>query len=581
MILESVKVIIKDAFIKEYGFFPNNASFEHPVDEKWGDYATNASMTAAKQIKQNPLDIAKRVCYRVNNEIASNHKNNNEYTILESLNFAKPGFININIKKEWLLNELRNVLLENKHYGSSEIGKGKLVIVEFSQPNTNKPMHIGHSRNNFLGSSISTILAFLSYDVIRSNYVGDIGIHICKSLLMYMKYGQGKEPDKKPDHFVGDFYKLFESELEKDPKLIEEAQNLLRRWEQKDESLHKIWQKMNSWVYEGWKKTYEEENVQFDIWEYESKCQDIGKEIAEHAVRAGIAEKDATGAITAKLEKYALPDKVLLRSDGTSVYSTKDLQLAKDSFEKYQFYKRLYIVDYRQADYFKQIFKVLEILGFEWANRLVHVSYGVVSLPSGMMSSRKGNVISADQVLERLYAMEKGEMAERGSDTNSETFKDVALAAFRYPLLKVDYKQNITFDFDLVTRFEGDTGPYLQYTHARACSLLKKASTSDLEVLGSFDFDSAKLEEAEERVVKFIYRFPEIVLSSGEDFAPNYICNYLYDLASRFNSFYNKSPIISEKESIKRLQGLLITKAFAQVMRNGLNLLGISSPEKM
>ena len=576
---ENISSALKEVFNHE----SKNIKIEHPSNEAWGDFASSVAMVMAKELNQSPEEIANKISYRVLvNPPFFIHKKT-EYKIFEAVSFAPPGFINITLSKEWLQSVLHEVIVQNSNYGSNKIGNGKTILVEFSQPNPNKAMHIGHARNNFLGTSVSNLLSFMGYKVIRANYVNDWGVHICQSMLMYQKFGEGKEPNKKPDHFVGEFYAMFQKEVEKDKALEEEARELFRKLENKDKEALKLWEKIVNWVYEGWKVTYAEEKVEFDIWQYQHYYADIGKEVAQLAIERGIAEKDETGAIVARLKEYDIPDKVLLRSDGTSIYSTQDLQLAKDSFEKYKLYKRLYVVDYRQSDYFKQIFKILEILGFPWAKDLHHVSYGVVDLPEGHMSSRKGLIVSADSVLDNLIELEQKEVTERkagkeGKSGGEEAVKEVALAAFKYPMLKVESKQNIVFDSSLVTKFEGDTGPYIQYTFARANSVLAKAKFDPKKHQFKLMTD---LHESELKVLRSIYKFPEVVEEAGTNFAPSLVCNYLFDLASRFNSFYTELSVMgAENENTKHFR-LYLCASVTTILRNGLALLGIDAPETM
>jgi len=375
---------------------------------------------------------------------------------------------------------------------------------------------------------------------------------------------------------------MYETEVEKNPALADEAAELLRKWEAGDKETRDLWEKMNNWIYEGWKKTYEDENVHFDIWEYESKNIYSGKEIVQIALDKGLAEKDETGAVIARLERYGIPDKVLLRSDGTSVYSTKDLQLAKDGYEKYKFDQRLYVVDYRQSDYFKQVFKILEILGFDWAKRLHHVSYGTVELPEGKMSSRAGLVVKADDVFDKLVELEKEEIKNSVKDIKDleESAKTVALAAFRYALLKVDPSQDIVFRYDIVSKFEGNTGPYILYTYARARSVLEKAGFDTKNVPQS-QIIKYQHNDKEESILRALYRFPEVVAEASHKYMPSIIANYIYDLAQRFNSFYAEVPIINSESTDQRVFRLLLSHGTAQILKNGAGLLGIDVVEKM
>ena len=416
--------------------------------------------------------------------------------------------------------------------------------------------------------------------------MNDWGTHIVKSMLMYKKHGNNGVPTEKSDHYVGDFYIMYEREVENNPELAKELAEMFRNLESGDPDTLKLWEKIVNWAYEGWKTTYENENVHFDEWMYQHNYKDTGKEIVQIALEKGIAEKDPTGAVIARLEKYGIPDKVLLRSDGTSIYSTQDLQLAKDTFEKYQLDQRLYVVDYRQTDYFKQIFKILEVLGFEFAGRLRHIPYGVVKLPEGQMSSRKGTVINADEVFQKLVDLELDEVGknvEKG-DSALSTAKKVALAAFRYGLLKVDPSQDISFDYQYVTRFDGNTGPYLMYTYARTCSILDKADyTFDPEQFAhaSYLLGSYELDPKEEAVLREIYKFPEEALSAALGYAPNIIANHLFSLAQKFNAMYATVSVLNAESAHVRDLRLIMTKSVGQVLKNGLNLLGINVVERM
>jgi arginyl-tRNA synthetase len=595
MIKENIIGSVKDLYDLEL----KDVHVEHPDNEKWGDYATNVAMEIAGTVKQTPTEIAKNLCYKLQKMDINFERGGKKYQIFEKIETAPQGFINFKLSSIWLHSVLYDISLQSDNYGASDIGGKKKVVVEYSQPNPNKPMHIGHARNNFLGSSVSNILKFAGYEVVQINYLNDWGTHICKSMLMYKKYGEGKEPDKKTDHFVGDFYTMYEQELEKNPQaekeLEKELAEMFRDLERGDPETVKLWKKIVGWAYEGWEKTYRDQNVKFDEWMYQSEYRDLGKEIVKLALEKKIAEKDETGAVIARLQKYDIPDKVLLRSDGTSVYSTQDLQLAKDSFDKFRFDKRLYVVDFRQSDYFKQIFKILDILGFAWAKNLHHVAYGVVKLPEGHMSSRKGLVINADDVYDTLIQLEQEEVKKNFDDKKQaeEIAKKVALAAFRYGMLRVDSMQDITFDYDYVTKFDGNTGPYLQYTYARASSILENARHMIKDDI-PFDpvdasyfsyeakrFAGRKVDSMEEAILRHIYKFSEEVEKSAENFAPHVVCNYLFTLAQRFNTMYANLPVLNAKSDDDRRFRILITNSVRVVLRNGLSLLGIEPVERM
>jgi arginyl-tRNA synthetase len=344
-----------------------------------------------------------------------------------------------------------------------------------------------------------------------------------------------------------------------------------------------LWRKITGWAYEGWKETYENENVSFDVCEYQSNYTKMGKDIIDYAVEKGIAEKDDSGAVIARLEKYGIPDKVLLRSDGTPIYITQDIQLAKDNFEKYNFEKRIYVVDKRQSDYFKQLFKLFELLGFKWADRLYHLAYGWVSLPEGAMSSRAGTVVNADDVFEKIFELEQEEVKNSLKEVTNleETSKKIALAAYRYGMLRIDPKQDIVFDINDVTRFEGNTGPYLMYTYARAMSIVEKSGIEASSLESNIElFENIKMEEKEISLLRFMCTFSETVSLSADTMSPHLIANFLYDFAQKFNSFYSEVPVLNAKEDLRFFR-LVLVYCSAQVIKNGLKLLGINVVEKM
>lgn len=586
--MEDLSLILKENIKKSvksiYDIYIDNVDIEHPDYESFGDFSTNISLVIAKKLKKIPLEIAQDLAQELSGYDISFDSGHGFYPILSSIEAVAPGFINFKLSDFYLKNLLSLVLDKSDSYGSSKEGEGRIILIEFSQPNPNKPMHIGHSRNNFLGSSLSEIFSFCGYNVVKMNYMNDWGTHICKSMLMYKKYGGGKDPDKKPDHFVGDFYRMFEQEHEKNPEdLDKELAIMFKNMESGDEETLDLWKKITGWAYEGWKDTYSNENVTFDDWEYQSKYTKKGKEIVDLAIKKGIAEKDPSGAVIAKFEKYGIPDKVMLRSDGTSIYITQDTQLAKDNHEKYDFEKRIYVVDKRQSDYFKQLFKLLELLGFDWAKKLYHLSYGWVSMPEGAMSSRSGTVIDADSVYSKILFLEKEEIENSLKEVSNieETSRKISLGAYRYGMLKVDPKQDIVFDYSSVTKFEGNTGPYLMYTYARAVSILEKAGVEDNFYESNLErFENVDLEEKERDILREIYKLPEVVMTSADSLTPHIIANFLYSFAQKFNSFYGEVPVLSVKDSTRDFR-LVLVKCSAQVIKNGLKLLGIDVVEKM
>ncbi|MFC1621870.1 arginine--tRNA ligase [Patescibacteria group bacterium] len=552
---------------------------EHPDNKIHGDFSTNVALTLTKKLNQSPMDIAKKLCYELHSFDMEFEFLEDKYPIFESIECSSPGFINFKLSDNWLKNLPYQVSNNPTSYGSSDTGDQKIVLIEYSQPNPNKPLHIGHSRNNFLGSSLANIFEFLNYDVVKANYMNDWGTHICKSMLMYKMHFENQKPDRKPDHFVGMLYVKYTQEEEKDPELKEKVTELFRSLEAGEEETIDLWKKITGWVYEGWKETYANEGAEFDVWFYQSDYKESGKKVVQKAINDGIAEKDETGAVIARLEKLGLPDKVLLRSDGTSVYATQDIDMARDGFEKYKFDKRLYVVDYRQSDYFKQLFEIAKALGYEWADRLHHVSYGTVSLPEGEMSSRKGLVMDADEVFEKLTKLEEEEVESDLPDVG-EIIRKVAIGAYRYGMLRVDPKQNVVFDYNLATKFEGNTGPYLMYTYARAKSVLEKAGFTQ-EMFNDYSPIDVPLEEREKDVLRIMYQFQEVVEEAGERFAPNLIANFTFELAQSFNSFYASVPVLGTEDEDQKMFRLHLVWASAQVLQNALGLLGIRTVDKM
>lgn len=571
---KAVKSVIEGAVVE--------VVIEKPEKDGFGDYSTNVALAVAGKFHRKPMDLANYIANEIRGYDLTFKNDSLTYPILEKIEVAAPGFINFYLSEHYLKFQMLEVVKEGDKYGSIDLGKNRKVIVEYSQPNPNKPMHIGHARNNFLGSSLAEIFKFAGYDVLKVNYLNDWGTHICKSMLMYQKYGENREPDKKPDHFVGDFYIRYEREFEDNPELEKELSALFIKLESGDPETLELWEKIVSWAYEGWEQTYKDENVDFDVWMYQSNYKESGKEVVQKAQDMGVAEKDETGAVIARLEKYGLPDKVLLRKDGTSVYATQDMQLAKDSYEKYQFDKRLYVVDNRQSDYFKQLFKILELLGFEWADKLYHVGYGVVNLPEGGMSSRTGLVVNADDVYTKILELEKEEIALSIKNVVSidETVGKVALSAFRYAMLKVDPKQDIVFRYEQITKFDGNTGPYLMYTYARSRSVVEKSGS----VGDGFDYQSllqVSMHEKEQLLLRSISEFSDYVAQAVERMSPHTVAGYLFEVAQRFNSFYGEISILDAPDDATRDFRVGLCICTGQVIKNGLRLLGIEVVEKM
>jgi arginyl-tRNA synthetase len=472
-----------------------------------------------------------------------------------------------------------NVLSKKEKYGIGTIGKGKRTMVEFPSPNTNKPLHLGHLRNMSIGESLSRILEFNGGYVVRANLNNDRGIHICKSMLAYQKWGRGKNPKKqkiKSDHFVGDFYVMFEKKKTK--KLEGEAQEMLRLWEAGDKKTLELWKKMNAWALDGFKETYKNFKVKHDVNFFESKIYQKGKEIISEGLQKKIFERGKDGEIKINLEKEGLGEKILLRNDGTSVYVVQDLALAKIKFGDYKLDNSFYVVGNEQEYHFDVLFSILEKLGFK-NKGMKHISYGMVNLPSGRMKSREGTAVDADNLIEQISKMAEKELQEREKDkkfSKKELEKRslaISLAAIKYMLLKVDIKRNMMFNPKESVSFEGDTGPYLMYSYARASSILRKIKTPIKK------FETGELEEKEIELVKKLSQFPETVLGAYNSLNPALIANYSYQLAQIFNEFYHSCKVLGSEE--KEPFRLALVQSFRQVLKNSLGLLGIDTLEKM
>jgi arginyl-tRNA synthetase len=564
--------------------FPDHADdpveIEYPTDPTHGDYSCNSALRLAKKVGKNPREVAQSI-------VAAFEKPD----FIQTIEIAGPGFINFYVAPEYLVGNLRGILSGASDYGQTSAGAKKKVMIEYSQPNTNKPMHIGHMRNNFLGMAVANLLGANGYESIPVNYVGDIGIHIAKSMLGYEKWGRSTSPessDAKGDYFVGKFYKQFEKELQKveggDQELMEQAQEIVRKWEKEDPATRELWNKMNDWVYDGWTESYERQGCRFEHYFYESTYNDSGKEIAKEALEKGIAERAENGAIIAKLEDHGYPDKVLLRGDGTSIYATKDLKLAEENFAEFGLDGRIYVVASQQKLYLEQVFKILELLGYEYASRCFHLAYGVVGLPDGMMSSRKGNVIYADDLMNEVHNLAYEQVKKRNTDKDEKwlhkTAELITVGALKYAILKIDPTQNITYDPKESVRFDGDTGPYLQYTHARIKSILRRTE-DDNELLNKPVSAEHLVEPEEIALLRKLQLFPEVVASAMTEYRVNTIANYLHDLAALFNSFYTKHQVLDAPTPEKRIARLQLIAAVAQVLKNGLAILGIEAPERM
>ncbi len=533
--------------------------------------------------------------------------------LVSSFNTVK-GFLNLVIAPaKWL--QLLATIDADAHYGLQlPTAESPLTMVEYSSPNTNKPLHLGHVRNNLLGWAVSKIAEANNQRVVKTNIVNDRGIHICKSMLAWLKYGNGETPEssgKKGDHLVGDYYVAFdqhyraevaelkaqliaqgvsEEEAETRAKaevpLMVEAREMLRKWEQGDEEVRALWRKMNEWVYAGFDETYKALGVSFDKIYYESDTYLEGKEKVEEGLAKGLFYRREDGSVWADFTKEGLDEKLLLRADGTSVYMTQDIGTAKLRFRDYPINKMVYVVGNEQNYHFQVLSLLLDRLGFEWGKSLVHFSYGMVELPNGKMKSREGTVVDADDLVEGMIEQARRTMDEAGKNTDmseaekQEVARIVGLGALKYFLLKVDARKNMVFNPEESIDFNGNTGPFIQYTYARIRSILRKAQDAGI-VLSEELPTGVEISTKEEEIIQRLADFRGVVEAAGEDYSPSGIANYCYELVKLYNQFYHEFQILREEDAAKRNFRLILSRNVAKVVRLGMELLGIEMPERM
>ena len=515
---------------------------------------------------------------------------------------AVQGFLNLVIDDAFWVKQLEAIDAE-ANYGQQP-DRHQLMMVEYSSPNTNKPLHLGHVRNNLLGYSIARIQEANGWKVVKTNIVNDRGIHICKSMLAWLKFGNGETPEtsgKKGDHLIGDYYVRFDKEYKaqiaelmakgmdeetakKEAPLMLEAQEMLRKWEANDPEIRALWAKMNEWVYAGFDETYKRLGVSFDKIYYESNTYLEGKSEVEKGLAAGQFYRREDGSVWADLTKDGLDEKLLLRSDGTSVYMTQDIGTAKLRFRDYPIDKMVYVVGNEQEYHFKVLSILLDRLGFPFGKELVHFSYGMVELPNGKMKSREGTVVDADDLMDKMIEdakeiyLEKNDQSPMSNVQCDEVARMVGLGALKYFILKVDPRKNMLFNPAESIDFNGNTGPFIQYTYARIQSVLRKAEKlDDLGILCNL----GGLDPKELALIQRLTEFPQTVRVAGDNFSPAVICNYAYDLACDFNSFYHDLSILNEPDAAKRALRLLLAKNVGKVLNAAMSLLGIEMPERM
>jgi len=515
---------------------------------------------------------------------------------VESYNVVK-GFLNLKIKNSFFLNNFNSV----KDNFDKVPEKNETVMVEYSSPNTNKPLHLGHIRNNLLGFSVAQILKQDGYNVIKTQIINDRGIHICKSMLAWEKFGNGETPkstNTKGDKFVGNYYVEFdknyksqiadliangqtEDEAKKNAALIQEAQQMLLNWEKGDEKVRNLWNEMNSWVYEGFGETYKRLGVDFDQVQYESKTYILGKDLIQEGLIKGILFRKDDGSVWCDLTDEGLDQKLLLRSDGTSVYMTQDLGTAVQRFKDNDIQKLIYTVGNEQDYHFDVLFKILKKLGYNWAENLYHLSYGMVELPEGKMKSREGTVVDADDLMQEMYETAKEKAQELGklenlSDSEKEkSYETVGLGALKYFMLKVDPKKKMLFNPKESIDFNGNTGPFIQYTYARIQSLLSKAEYQEQSV------SKYEMNDLEKELVMNLSNFKEVVSKAAETLSPALVANYIYDLVKSYNSFYQNNPILNQDNENTKQFRLELSSLTGKTIKKGLSLLGIGTVDRM
>ena len=524
------------------------------------------------------------------------------------------GFLNLTVSHESWLEMLENINADESYGIHKPDENSPLWMIEYSSPNTNKPLHLGHLRNILLGWALANIEEACVKQVVKTNIVNDRGIHICKSMLAWLKYGNGETPQssgKKGDHLIGDYYVLFDKhyrqqvkeltekytaegmneeearkQAEQDAPLMREAHEMLVKWEQGDNEVRTLWRKMNEWVYDGFNETYSTMGVGFDKIYYESDTYLVGKSLVEDGLDKGIFFRKDDGSVWADLRNEGLDEKLLIRADGTSVYMTQDIGTAKLRYQDFPIKKMIYVVGNEQDYHFKVLSILLDRLGFEWGKSLVHFSYGMVTLPNGKMKSREGTVVDADDLMEEMVLTAKqtseelGKFADIPEDEKAETARIVGMGALKYFLLKVDARKNMLFNPEESIDFNGNTGPFIQYTYARIRSVLRKANAQGLDINSPVPAGT-EVNDKEAALIQLLADFDATVRQAGEDMSPSIIANYCYDLVKEYNQFYHDYSILREENEGKKRLRIVLSANVAKIVRSGMNLLGIEMPERM
>jgi arginyl-tRNA synthetase len=592
---KTLKNKVIDAVQNIYGQAPEEKSIQIQRTRKDfdGDF-TLVVFPLLRISKKPPEQTANEIGEYLNTEV----KEINDYNVIK-------GFLNLSIENDFWITFLNDIFAE-KDFGIRKNADPKKILIEYSSPNTNKPLHLGHIRNNLLGYSVAKILETQGHDVVKVNLVNDRGIHICKSMLAWQKWGNNVDPEeaaKKGDHLVGDFYVMFdqeykkevnalvnkgisEEEAKKNAPLIQEAQEMLRKWEARDPDVISLWEKMNRWVLDGFDITYKNLGVDFDKVYFESDTYKLGKELVLKGLEKGVFFQKDDGSVWADLTDEGLDEKLLLRSDGTSVYMTQDLGTANQRHDDFNADDLIYVVGNEQNYHFQVLQILLSKLGFSWADHIHHLSYGMVELPDGRMKSREGTVVDADELMDEMIqtaeAMSKelGKLDGFGEQERNKIIQTIGMGALKYFILKVDPKKSMTFNPKESIDFNGNTGPFIQYSYTRIQSIFKKAEDKGVNVPDKIA-QKPNLTPKELQLIKFIHQYPEVLAEAAENFSPAVIANYVYDLAKEYNQFYHDHPILSEEKTNVSQFRLLLSKQVGEIINSGMKLLGINVPERM
>jgi len=516
------------------------------------------------------------------------------------------GFLNLEISDAWWVEFFGKLAGEKNHLEICQVKKPETILVEYSSPNTNKPLHLGHIRNNLLGYSLYRILSGCGHRVIKTNIVNDRGIHICKSMLAWQKFGNGETPESsglKGDHLVGKYYVLFEqnyknqveklvregmeeNEAKNSAPLMRETRDMLLKWEAGDEVVFSLWKMMNSWVYKGFDETYKRLGVDFDKIYYESDTYKLGKKIVLKALNEKILYQNEDSSIWADLTQDGLDQKLLLRSDGTAVYMTQDLGTAVDRHNEFNFDKNIYVVGNEQNYHFQVLKAILKRLGYSWAEGLIHFSYGMVELPEGRMKSREGTIVDADDLIKEMQltakevSLELGKLSDFSDEEKEEIFRKIGMGALKYYILKVDPKKNMTFNPAESIDFNGNTGPFIQYTYTRIKSVFRKAEQLGIGT-DHLSYSGAKTDPKEIGLIKLLRKFSDTVSAAATAYSPALIANYCYELSREYNQFYHDISILGESDEETRNFRLVLSKVTSEIIYTGMWLLGIEMPERM